>query len=260
MDMFTVIVMIVLFIFLMIFVFSTALLTPLIGKKNLISVIGVGFVVGLVGGAFLIAPIYNDIPDMARSYYTMTNGDGSEYINANISTENNITNYINEAKKIDGVKNIQNSSIYLTTSNFSSDWGSTVSSRLPDSNSNVASAQAEGNNLIILSVNSSDPSSVADNVTSWLMLVNGISVESSYVDLAIQVDPSKVNTILGKLPDEAVINNVTGPVETNVNNFKKSMPSVGEVILICGFIGVIVGLVGLFVDSFAVIMRKIRGR
>ncbi|BDZ68438.1 hypothetical protein GCM10025860_18860 [Methanobacterium ferruginis] len=47
-----VIIMIVLFFLLMAFIFSTALLTPLIGKKNFLFVIGLGFVVGLIGELF----------------------------------------------------------------------------------------------------------------------------------------------------------------------------------------------------------------
>ncbi|WP_225370647.1 hypothetical protein [Methanobrevibacter arboriphilus] len=34
------------------FVFSMGLLTPIIGKKDIISVLAIGFVVGLVGGTF----------------------------------------------------------------------------------------------------------------------------------------------------------------------------------------------------------------
>ena len=66
MDVLTIIIMLILFILAMIFIFSTALLTPYIGKKNFISVLMLGLVVGLVGGAFLLSPIVDDIPDFNR--------------------------------------------------------------------------------------------------------------------------------------------------------------------------------------------------
>ena len=72
MEPLAVILMIGLFILVLVFIFSTALLTPLIGKKNLIFVIALGFTVGAVGGAFFIAPVFDDIPDMARSVYMVT--------------------------------------------------------------------------------------------------------------------------------------------------------------------------------------------
>jgi len=63
MEMLVVIIMLVLFFFLMVFVLSTALLTPLIGKRNLIFVLSLGFIVGVVGGAFFIERIetHNDL-------------------------------------------------------------------------------------------------------------------------------------------------------------------------------------------------------
>ncbi|MGP8023720.1 MAG: hypothetical protein ACLPHE_06830, partial [Methanobacterium sp.] len=99
MDTVIVIVMLVLFIFLMVFVFSIALLTPIIGKKNLLFVLSIGFVVGLVGGGFLIAPLYNDVPDIARSIYTLNDG-GTEIINVNISTQNNVDGFITDTEKL----------------------------------------------------------------------------------------------------------------------------------------------------------------
>ena len=59
METLAVILMIALFVLVLVFIFSTALLTPLIGKKNLIFVILLGFTVGAVGGAFFIAPVFD---------------------------------------------------------------------------------------------------------------------------------------------------------------------------------------------------------
>ena len=67
MDVIIVIIMLVLYLLAMIFVFSSALLTPYIGKKNLITVVVLGLVVGVVAGAFLAAPMVEDLPDVTRT-------------------------------------------------------------------------------------------------------------------------------------------------------------------------------------------------
>ncbi len=250
MDTLVVIVMLVFFVFLMVFIFSTALLTPFIGKKNILFVLSIGFIVGLVGGGFLIAPIYDDIPDIARSVYTLSDGAGSEQINVNISTDNNVTNFISNTKKLNGVTSVQSNGIILTTAPFGSDWSNSVPSRIPESDPNIVSAQALNNHTLLINANGSDPSVTVNNLDNWLMLVNGLSVESSSVNVSIVVEPSQVDSVLSKLPmDELVITSITGPVEDKIANLKKSLPDRNTVILICGFIGLFTGLIGLFLDS-----------
>lgn len=260
MDTLVVIVMLVLFIFLMVFVFSTALLTPLIGKKNILFVLSLGFVVGLVGGGFLIAPIYDDFPDIARSVYTWNNCSGSEYINVNITTENNVAGFISDTKKLNGVKNVQSSGIILTTTPFGSDWTDSLQSRIPDSQPGIVSAQVIPNDTIILTVqNNTDPSAIAKNLNQWLLLVDSIDIISSIVEVTIEVDPSQVDSVSAKLPkNEVVITNITGSVEDKVANLKQTLPDRNTIILLCGFIGLFIGFTGLFIDSIYQVWERIR--
>ena len=105
MDAITVIIMIVLFVLAMVFVFSTALLTPYIGKKNLISVILLGLVVGIVGGAFLIAPMVGDLPDVTRAVVEES-VEGTDNIKLELSTNGNLTEILNNISSITGVEKV----------------------------------------------------------------------------------------------------------------------------------------------------------
>ena len=98
MDTLTVILMIGLFIFLLVFIFSAALLTPLIGKRNILFVIFLGFTVGAVGGAFFIAPAFDDIPLIASSVMTSTSS-GTDLVDINVSTDINVSNFIQTTPK-----------------------------------------------------------------------------------------------------------------------------------------------------------------
>lgn len=259
MDMLVVIIMLVLFFFLMVFVFSTALLTPLIGKRNLIFVLSLGFIVGLVGGAFFIAPLYNDIPDMARSIYTFTSG-SAEVINVNMSTDSDIVGFIDTTKKLNGVKSVQTNRITVRTASFDGEWKQSLESRIPDVDPGIKSAEVIPNETIVLTLkNDSNPSQVVKKLDDWLILVSSIDVIGNIAEISITVDPSQVEAVSAKLPqDQMVITNITGSVEDQINSLKKNIPDRNSIILLCGLIGMFTGFAGLFIDSIAQIWDKTR--
>jgi hypothetical protein len=260
MDAITVIIMIVLFLFLLVFVFSTALLTPLIGKKNLLFVVVLGFVVGIIGGAFLIAPISNDIPDMARSVYQYTSGSSAEIIDVDVSTNVNITTFMENTKQIEGVKSVQSSGITIKTDTIPEDWKGTFKVRIPTAVPNVTSVQIQGSDTIILNIkNNSNPQEVIQKLKDWMMLVSGINVKYSIVHISIYVDASQVDTVVNKLPkDQLAIISVGGPLEEKIADLKSMIPSQSNIVLFCGFLGIIAGLAGLFVDSILSVLARIR--
>lgn len=260
MDVLVVIIMLVLFIFMMVFVFSTALLTPMIGKRNLIFVLSLGFIVGLVGGAFFIAPLYDDMPDMARSVFTISTG-SPEVIHVNMSTDNDVNDFIESTKKLNGVKDVQCVKITLRTTDFNiTDWQDTLEERIPALESDVKEVQVPDNQSIVLILNqNNNPTQVVKTVDDWLKLVGGMEILTNIAELSITVDPSQVDSVSAQLPqDQVVINNVTGPVEDQINAFKKNLPDTTTIVLICGFIGLLVGAVGLFIDSISQIWNKIK--
>lgn len=260
MDMLVVIIMLVLFIFLMIFVFSTALLTPLIGKKNLIFVLSLGFIVGLVGGAFFIAPLYDDMPDMARSVFTFSTN-SPEVININMSTDNDVNAFIENTKKLNGVKDVQCNQITIRTSTFNiSDWKETMEKRIPILDSDVKEAHVSTNDTLVLILNkNNNPTQLVKNIDDWLALVGGMDVYTHLAEVSITVEPSQVDTVSAQLPkDRVAIANVTGPVEDQITTFKKNLPDRTSIVIICGLVGLFVGAIGLFIDSISQLWDKIR--
>jgi len=260
MDVLVVTMMLVLFIFLMVFVFSTALLTPLIGKRNLLFVLSLGFIVGLVGGTFFIVPLYDDMPDMARAVFTFSSG-SPEVITVNMSTINDVNAFVEDAKKLNGVKDVQCNRITIKTMPFNIDnWKGSMEKRLPIVDADVKQAQVPANDTIILYLNeNSNLTRLVNSVTEWLDLVGGIVVVSHQAEVLMTVEPSQVDDVSAQLPqDKVVIVNVTGPVEDQITAFKKNLPDRTTIIIMCGFIGMIVGAIGLFIDSITQLWDKIR--
>jgi len=260
METIAVIVMIILFLVLMVFIFSTALLTPIIGKKNLIFVIVMGFMVGIIGGAFFISPIMDDVPNIATSFYQSTSSD-LETINLNVSSNIDSDQFINNAKDIDGVKNVEVSGITIKTTEFSDRWKNMLQNRIPSSNKGISSVQIPTNDTIEIQIqNGSDPQIVINNLKDWLMLVGAISVKYSTVHIAVHAEAAKITQITDQLSQNAVITRIEGPTQDRINYLKAIIPDKSNVTILCGFIGILVGLAGVFIDTLIGMFGNIKGR
>lgn len=260
METIAVIVMVILFLVLMIFVFSTALLTPIIGKKNLLFVVLMGFIVGIIGGAFFISPIMDDIPGIATSFYQGTSND-LETINLNVSTNVNIDQFLEESKNVDGVKNVEVTGITLKTTQFSERWKNSLQNRITSSNKGIAWAEVLTDDTIQIQIqNGSDPQDVITKLEDWLMLVGAISVKYSAVHVSVQVEAAKLNQVTDELSRDAVVTSIEGPTQDKINSIKSIIPNKSNVVILCGFIGVLIGLAGLFIDTLLGIFGNIRGK
>ena len=62
MDILIAIVYVILFIILMVFVFSIGMLKPFMPKKEIALVLVVAFLIGSIGGAFFLEPLYEEVP------------------------------------------------------------------------------------------------------------------------------------------------------------------------------------------------------
>ena len=153
MDALTIIIMIVLFILAMLFVFSTALLTPYIGKKNLISVILLGLIVGLAGGAFLLSPIVGDLPDFTRTIVEESTV-GSDVVTMDISTNTNLTQTIQNITAINGVEKLDYQGIIIKIDEeFDSDYErNLIMQALNNSNENITNVVETQNNTFLIKI------------------------------------------------------------------------------------------------------------
>lgn len=256
-----VIIMLILFFFLLAFVFSAALLTPLIGKKNFLFVIGLGFIVGIIGGAFFIAPVYDDLPDMARAIY-MSTTDQQEIIYLNISTDSDVNQAIADVKNIPGVQSVESGEITVKTTGIGSAWKSSLESRINTANSNITSGKVISSDTMLVQLKpGSDPTSVIKQLKSWMVLVSGIDIKFSIVQVKVVVDASKVDEVVKQLPQgEVVVTEISGPVEKEIQGLKNTLPEKNNIILFCGLLGVIVGLVGMFIDTIVRGLKAIKDK
>lgn len=261
MDVLVALLMIILFVVLLIFVFSMALLTPIIGKKNLLFVVFMGFMVGIVGGAFFIAPLYDDVPEMARGFYQYTSN-ANETIGVEVSTNIDITEFMDNVKKMDGVLEVYSSGIVIKTDPFSEQRKKLIEEKIPLIDENITSWKVNSSGTIILTAKKGyNPENAIKNLADWMMLTGGINTKYSMVKVSIVAQSSKVDSIIKEISQEQiVVIGVQGPVEEKIKWLNQVLPDKFSIILLCGFLGMIVGLAGVFIDSIVTFVKDLKNK
>lgn len=252
MDALTIIIMLILFIIAMIFVFSTALLTPYIGKKNLVSILLLGLIVGGVGGAFLLSPIVGDIPDFSRTIIE-ENIEGTDEISMGLSTNRNVTQLIENISSISGVQKVTYQGIEIRTDEpFESPaMKETFFSRIRASSSSIEDVEDMGNNSYFIKIKENgDPQQVLSAIYDVFGAETYVHLRYTSMDANATVSANNVTKIMNAIADSgAIIHNVSGPTEDQVAIVNKYTPNSTDIVIISAIVGVIVALVGFFIDS-----------
>lgn len=125
-------------------------------------------------------------------------------------------------------------------------------------NDNITSGKIVSSDTIMVKLKpGSNPTDVIKKLKEWMILVSGVDIRFSIVEVKLVVDASQVDEVVKQLPQgEVVVTKISGPVEKEIQTLKSTLPSNNNIILFCGFLGVIVGLVGMFIDS---IIRGLKG-
>lgn len=244
----------------MVFVFSTALLTPIIGKRNLLFVLAIGFVVGIIGGSFFIAPVVEDIPGLATSFYQSTSNE-VETLNVDVSSNIDTNQFIENTRKLDGVKGVTVYGVTIKTAAFGDTWKTTFQNRMPVAVKGVKSVQIPSNDTIDVQVQEgySTPETIK-KAEDWMMLVSGTAVRYSLAHASVQVESPKVYAVSRELSKDAVVKEVKGPTQDKINYIKSIIPNKFNVVIICGFVGVLTGLAGVFVDTLIGLFSDMKER
>jgi hypothetical protein len=259
MDLLVALLMIILFLVLLVFIFSMALLTPIIGKKNLLFVIFMGFMVGIVGGAFFIAPLYDDVPEMARGYYQYTSN-ANETIGVDVSTNIDVTDFMDSTSKLTGVLEVYSNGVIIKTDSFTAERKKLIEEKIPLIDSNITSWKVDNSGVITLNVKKGyNPETAIKNLGDWMMLTGGINTKYSIVHVSIIAQASQVDNIIKSISQQQiVVTGVQGPVEDKINWLNKVLPNKSNIIILCGFLGLIVGLAGVFIDSIILFVKDLK--
>lgn len=261
MDVITVIIMFVLFLLAMIFVFSSALLTPYIGKKNLITVVILGLVVGIVAGAFLAAPIVEDLPDFTRTVVEESVA-GTDVVELELSTNGNLTEIINNISSIEGVEKVDYNGItFKVDEPFVTDSDKErFIAFLTGANSNITGIDEISNDTYYVKMSEeADPQGILDSIYYSFGQQTYIHLKYTSMQANATVKANNITKIIDAIgKNDAVVLNITGPTEDMISQINKYLPNQVNAVLMSGVLGVLVALAGFFVDSLFTFVNNFR--
>ena len=261
MDVIIVIIMLVLYLLAMIFVFSSALLTPYIGKKNLITVVVLGLVVGVVAGAFLAAPMVEDLPDVTRTIVEESVA-GTDIVELELSTNGNLTEIINNISAIEGVEKVEYTGItFKVDEQFANnDEKARFLSFLNGTNENITSVDEIANDTFYVNMNDqADPQGILDSIYYTFGQQTYTHLKYTSMQANATVKANNITKIISSIGEnDAVVLNITGPTEDMINQINKYLPNQFNAVILSGVLGVLVALAGFFVDSIFTLINKFR--
>ena len=258
MDIITAIIYLVLFILMMVFVFSIGMLRQFMPKREVILVLIVAFLIGAIGGAFFLDPIYDELPNVVGTIEkSMPNTQETLYLDLSSSVD---TKELREnLSGTEGFKSFKETSISIPMWTFNEREHNYFEDIVGNIDYNYKNYTINSSSIEI---------SIADNYTStealksfsdWYKLVYGETISYAQVHAVLVVDSTSLDVFEKNLLERGIVaTNIEGPIQDSVDNTNSSMLSNMEFTLVCGGLGVVVGLIGIYVDSVVPAYRRFR--
>lgn len=258
MDFITAIIYIVLFIIMMIFVFSIGMLKQYMPRREILLVLAVAFFIGAIGGAFFLQPIYEELPDMASTFEkNMPNNEETLYLDLSSSVDTDALR--SELSSIEGFKSFDEKSISIPMWHFNELEHDYFEEIVGNIDSNYKNYTVTSDRIDIELADNYTSSQALKTFSDWYKLVYGETLSYAQIHAVLVVDSSHLDSFEQALLDNGIVaSSVEGPVQSTVNNTNSSMLSNLEFTLVCGGVGIIVALIGIYMDSVVPAYRRFR--
>ncbi|MDO5861015.1 MAG: hypothetical protein Q4Q55_09770 [Methanobrevibacter sp.] len=260
MDIITTIIYIILFIVMMIFVFSIGMLRKYMPKKEIILVLIVAFLIGSIGGAFFLEPIYQEMPSVVSTLErSMPNNEETLYLD--LSTSNDLNKLKDDLSSTEGFKSYEEESIAITLWTFSDvekDYFEEIVGNIDSGYKNYTVNASTGKITIELEDNYSALQALK-SFSDWYKLVYGETLSYAQVQSVLVIDASCLDKFEQVLLNHGVVaSKMEGPIHDSINSTNSSMVSSTNFVLITGAIGVVVAIIGIYFDSVVVYHRRLK--
>ena len=259
MDIIIAIIYIVLFIIMMVFVFSIGMIRHYMPKRELALVLVVAFLIGAIGGAFFLEPIYEELPSVISTVEKNVPGN-EETLYLDLSSSINMDELKDTLSKTEGFVSFKETSITIPLWKLNDkeiEYFNYVLGNI-DSHFKHYNVTKDGKLQIELEENYSSYDALK-SFSDWYKLVYGGSISYAQIHAELVVSSSSVEPFQQKLLDYGVVpSKMDGPVQNSINNTNSSMLPNYQFVLITGVVGVIVAVLGIYYDSFGVFSRRFK--
>ncbi|MBQ8017405.1 MAG: hypothetical protein IJ672_06060 [Methanobrevibacter sp.] len=258
MDIITAVIYIVLFIIMMVFVFSIGMLKQYMPKREVLLVLAVAFLIGSIGGAFFLEPIYEELPNMASIVErNMPNNEESLYLDLSSSVDTDSLR--EELSSMEGFKSFDETSISIPMWNFNQKEHDYFDSIVGNINTHYKNYNVTSDKINIELEDNFTASEALKSFSDWYKLVYGETISYAQIQAVLVVDSSQLDNFEQALLNKGIVaSSVDGPIQDSINNTNSSMLSNVEFTLVCGCVGVIVALIGIYMDSVVPAYRRFK--
>lgn len=259
MDILIAIVYVILFIILMVFVFSIGMLKPFMPKKEIALVLVVAFLIGSIGGAFFLEPLYEEVPAFVGELEKNVPGN-EETLYLDLSSATDVGELEQNLSKIDGFKSFNETGVTFFLWSFNDKELAYFNSVIGNIDSHYADYTVEPSGRINITLEPGYTSSSAlQSFSDWYKLVYGDSIAYAQIHAKLVVSSASLGEFEDALLERGIVaTHIEGPTQKVVNQTNQSMISDNEFILVSGVVGVMVSVVGIYFDAVIVSYRKFK--
>ena len=258
MDVITTIIYIALFIIMMIFVFSIGMIRKYMPKKEILLVLLVAFLIGSIGGAFFLEPIYQEMPYVMKVVEkNMPNTDETLYLD--LSSSIDLNELYQNLSNTEGFKSYTEESITIPLWKFSDYEHSYFERIIGNIDSNYGNYTVNKSEIIIEIEDNYTATQALKSFSDWYKLVYGTSLSYAKVHSKLVIDSYMYDEFQQNLLHRGIVaSKLEGPIQNDLNSTSNFSMYNTYFVLITGIVGVIVALMGIYVDSVVVYYRRFR--
>lgn len=258
MDIITTIIYLVLFIIMMVFVFSIGMLKQYMPKREVLLVLGVAFLIGAIGGAFFLDPIYDELPEVVGLVEkNMPNNEETMYLD--LSSSIDTESLKNDLSAMKGFKSFDETAISIPMWSFNQREHDYFDSVVGNIDSHYKDYNVSSDRINIELEENYSSSDALKTFSDWYKLVYDETISYAQIQAVLVVDSSELDHFEQALLDKGIVaSSIDGPVQDSLNNTNSSMLSNMEFTLFCGGIGVVVAILGIYMDSIVPAYRRFR--
>lgn len=253
------VVYLILFILMMVFIFSIGMLKKFIPKKEVLLILVVAFLIGAIGGAFFLDPIYDELPNAIGSIQKNL-PDNEETLYLDLSSTTDMAELENNLSGTPGFKSFKVKSISFTLWSFNDDEYEYFKEIVGNIDTHYKNYTVNKSGKIEIELEDNYSSSSAlKSFSDWYKLVYGGSINYAQIKAVLVISSNELDAFEGNLLDRGIVaSRMEGSVHDSVAHTNSTMLSNAEFTLACGALGVIVAIFGIYIDTLGVGYRRFR--
>ena len=242
----------------MVFVFAIGMLKQFMPRREVLLVLLVAFLIGSIGGAFFLEPLYNELPSVA-STVEKNIPNNQETLNLDLSSSVDTNKLRNELSNTEGFRSFDELSISIPMWKFNEKEHDYFERIVGNIDSHYKNYNVTSDKINIELEDNYTSSEALQSFSDWYKLVYGDSISYAQIKAVLVVDSYALDNFEKVLLDNGIVaTSIEGPIQESMNSTNSSMLNNLEFIGICGVVGVIVAILGIYADYVIPLFRRVK--